>query len=237
MTSLLWLLILFGVVGPGVPAGTSANHSRHEECPVTGHKPGSYSALAVDLCFQDVERENRYLEIPSPDHSTTLVIKGSTRAVFRTEGHEDPASLLIGRSQEEVIWSPDSKALLVTLTLGSSGAVSADVVFVQHDPFTQGWSITDSIRKDFVAGHTGDRCREWANVGGLTWLEGGKKAVFVAEVPPSPHCKDGGYFDAYVVSIPEGRILTRYPMKEAIKRWRNVLGPELRNDIDLLKDK
>src|SRR5262249_8127607 len=106
------------------------------------------------------------------------------------------------------------------------------------DPFPNRPSLTEIIQKDFVSGHEGDRCWEHANVGGLTWLEGGREALFVAEVPPSPHCEgSGGHFEAYVISIPEGRILKRYEMKEALKKWRALLGPGLRHDIEVRKDK
>jgi hypothetical protein len=58
----------------------------------------------------------------------------------------------------------------------------------------------------------------------------------VAEIQPL-HCENAdGYFEAYVVSIPEGRILQRYSMSETVKLYRKILGPRLVGDMYLQKE-
>lgn len=208
-----------------------------DSCPISSHRPGSYSKLSIDLCFQDVDAERRHLEIPSPDGSTILVVESQDAWIVKKD-RRIPAAFLVGRSQEEIIWSPDSKALIATLILGASGPAAADFVFVDKSPFPTRPPLTQVIRKDFASGHSGDACWESANVGGLGWLEGGREALFVAEVPPSSGYEDrGGYFDGYVVSVPDGRIVKRYPMRAVIKKWRNLLGPGLKDDIEILRDR
>jgi hypothetical protein len=141
-------------------------------------------------------------------------------------------------SDEEIIWSPDSRALLFTLSFGAAGPVLADFGTVQRASTDKETDFTQTIRTDFASRHSKDNCHAEANVGAVTWLDGSRKALFVAEVPPSPQCdKDGGYFEGYVVSFPDGSILERYSMKERTRRWRGVLGSRREGDIELLRDR
>jgi len=39
-----------------------------------------------------------------------------------------------------------------------------------------------------------------------------------------------GYFEAYIVSIPEGNILARYSQRETVRRWRKTLISEMLED-------
>ena len=194
----------------------------------------SYSNVAVDLCFQDGKTGERHLRIVSPGGAIVLVVDGDHGQLY-AHGKSLGAKFTI-MPDEQWIWSPDSRAVITTISLGAEGPVSSGISFVSDTPKVP--DIMDEIRKDFATRHPNDRCRNDINVGGLTWLEGSGRAVLVAEVPSSGLCmENGGYFDAYVVSVPEGRIVAWYPMKEVVKRWHSILGPLLRVDIDALRNK
>jgi hypothetical protein len=228
MITVGWLLLTLGnllITSQNLPDG----------CPPQG-RAGDFSRLSIDLCFQDAENERRELELPSPDHSLRLVVNGEDGQVY-ARGQKVGPSFAITRD-EEIIWSPDSRALLFTISFGAAGPVLANFGTVQRASTDKDTDVTQTIRVDFASRHSKDRCHAEANVGGLAWLDGSRKAVFVAEVPPSPQCeKDGGYFEGYVVSFPDGSILERHSMKETIRRWRGVLGSRLEDDIALLKDR
>jgi hypothetical protein len=229
MLELGWLLVVIGSFSTGLPTTVAG-------CPEIGARPGSFSKVSVDLCFQNDGTELRHLEIASPDGSLRLVVDGQEAQVFSKKRP-------IGRSfsaarDEEIIWSPDSHALLFTVSFGGAGPVSAGFAAVQETTSTASSDLTATIRRDFVSRHSDDKCNSDINVGGLSWVDGSDKAVLIAEVPPSPQCEEsGGYFEAYVVSFPDGRIVERYSMNESIRRWRGVFGPRLDGDIDLQHDR
>lgn len=214
---------------------TTVSQVPHDNCPPQGHV-GNFSRLSVDLCFEDVENERRHLEIASPDHSLRLVVDGRDGEAY-AQGQKVGQPIGIMR-EEEVIWSPDSRAILFTLSFGAAGPISADFRAIRNPSLADNRpSVTQTIRADFASRHSKDRCHQEPNIAGLTWLDGSGKAVFVAEVPPSPQCeKDGGYFEGYVVSFQNGEILERLSMKKTIQRWHKVLGSRLQDDIALLRD-
>jgi hypothetical protein len=214
--------------------GTS--YQRLVGCPQSGQRLGEFSQDSVDLCFQDEDNERRNLEMSSPDHSVLLKIDGQ-EGRFYSGGHEIGPAFKVARDVE-IIWSPDSRAVIFTLSLGAAGPVAADFGVVHGPSSAADIALTERIRRDFASHHLKDKCHEEVNVAGLTWLDGSARAVLIAEVPPSPQCTEsGGYFEAYIVSFPNGQILERCSMKETIRRWRKVFGPRLKGDIDLLKDR
>jgi hypothetical protein len=202
-------------------------------CPKDGRRE-EFSSIGRDLCFQNIDEGRRHLDIPSPDHSLLLVIDGENAKVT---ANERAVHLFTVAPDEEIIWSPDSKALLFTISFGASGPVSADFDSIRQPLSSDAPSVTEEIRKDFSSGHAGDKCYVEANAAGLGWLDDSRTALFVAEVPPSPQCENsGGYFEAYVISLPDGNIVKRDPMKKAILHLRKLFGKRLKGDLDLFKD-
>lgn len=207
--------------------------SGSQVCPKDG-RPGEFSSAGRSLCYQNIDQGQRHLEVPSPDHSLLLVVDGENAKVNANE--QTLNSFTVARD-EEVIWSPDSRAILFTVSFGAAGPVSADFDSIRHPRVSGAPSVTDEIRRDFTSRHTRGKCYAEANVAGLSWLDDSRTAVFVAEVPPSPQCENaGGYFEAYVVSVSNGNIVKRYSMKETTMRWRKLFGKRLLDDIDLYKD-
>jgi hypothetical protein len=206
--------------------------AKQKKCPESG-TPGDYSQQSVELCYQDWKTKQRHLAIASPDHSVMLVVEGETaRLQVKGVPAGEPFEVT---PDEEWIWSPDSRAVVVTQILGSSGPSGARVMIVDSNQSIP--DVAEGVERDFAARHANLPCAQEPNTAGLTWLYDSTKLVLVAEVPPSPRCeKADGYFEAYVVSIPEGKILRRYSMKETITRFRKVMGPSLLSDIQAQKD-
>lgn len=198
-------------------------------------KTGDFSKLARDLCFQDIDNQRRELEILSPDRSLVLVVSGQNAKV-NAKGRGIVDSFTVARD-EEIVWSPDSRALLFTISFGAAGPVTADFDLIQERRVTEGPPIAEEIKRDFASRHAEDKCYDDPNVAGLGWVDDSRRAVFVAEVPPSPQCeKSGGYFEGYVVSFPDGHIIQRYPMRDTILRWHTLFGRRLKDDVELLNE-
>jgi hypothetical protein len=231
MLRLLVILLISGCV-------SKVAHGQQLTCPETGAKPGdedNYSQLSVRLCWQDFANGKRHLRIWSPDHSVLLSVDGKNGELYKN-GRALGKRFEIG--DEEWLWSPDSRAIILTTHLGNAGEEIASVDFI---PKSAGIAVPEdmmkTIQKHFATRHPQLKCVGDTNVGGLTWLDGSKKAVLIAEIPPSPHCERAdGYFEAYVLSIPAGRILQQYSMAETVKRFGSILGPRLLGDVEEQKD-
>jgi len=230
MSRLLAILLISGCV-------SGVAHGQQSTCPETGARPGdedTYSQLSVRLCWQDFANGKRHLRIWSPDHSVLLSVDGENAQLYKN-GRALGGDFKVG--DEEWLWSPDSRAIILTTHLANASEEIASVDFIPevagmavipHPPE----DVMKTIQKDFAARHRQLKCVGDTNVGGLKWLDRSKKAILIAEIPPSPHCEnDDGYFEAYVLSIPEGRILQRYSMTETVTRFRDVLGPRLVSDV------
>jgi hypothetical protein len=221
----LWLLLaLTGLYHPLPPASAG--------CPKNG-QPGRYSKDSIELCFQNVDTRQRFLEIPSPDRSVILVVN-SDDADLRIAGRN--VASFPATSDEEVLWSPDSRSLVVTSSFGASGPAVAYIKAVPSKGLRDVPDPTSIIRRDFAGRHHAVECSESVNVGGLGWIDGSRNVLLVAQIPTTPQCgEDWGYFDVYVMSIPEGKILRRYSMREALTRFKRFLGPGLRRDVPKLR--
>lgn len=224
---LLWLLLaLSGFHGP-LPQASAG-------CP-KGGQPGQYSKYSIELCFQNVDTGQRSLQIFSPDRSVTLIVKGD-EAELQIAGRNVgsfPAS-----SDQEVLWSADSRALVVTSSFGASGPTAAYVKAVPGKGLPDVPDPTSLIRTNFAHRHYGVECSEAVNVGGLGWMNGSRNVLLVAQIPTTPECGDGwGYFDVYVISVPQGKIVHVYPMAEALTRFKKFFGPGLRRDVPKLRQK
>lgn len=132
---------------------------------LSGERPRSIQ-LFPSICASRTLIENVVTSRFHRPTSPNPLLSNPTVRNFRVDGRDLTAALLVGRSQEEIIWSPDSRALIVTMILGSAGPTSADVVYAGDDPFPGRPSITEVMRKDFASRH-GDRCWSSANVAGL----------------------------------------------------------------------
>lgn len=221
--STLWIFLALSILGrPAASPNAVA-------CPVGG-QPGVYSKLSTYLCFQDLQTGRRHLDVASPNEQVHYVINGD-HGRFYLRGRAIGKRFSVGRD-EEIIWSPDSKAIITTLSFGSAGPTSAGVAYVNEERLGSLPDVTQEIRRGFALRHPKLECADNANVAGLGWMHDSTTALFVAQIPPIPDCgRTWGYFDVYAVSVRTGRIVGVYPMAEALMRFKRLLGPGVRRDV------
>lgn len=219
------LSILLALTSLGWPAQSAAMN-----CPVGG-SAGDYSKNAIELCFQDFAAGQRHLNIPSPDGSARFVVDGDMGQFYARGRAVGPPWDIA--NVEELIWSPDSRAVIATVSFGAAGPTSADFGYIDDQKSNLPEpAVTPMIQRSFAARHPRLECGDNINVGGLGWVDDAKEALFVAEIPAIPDCgHDWGYFDVYVISFPEGKIVRIYPMAEALTRFKRLLGQGLRLDV------
>jgi len=125
---------------------------------------------------------------------------------------------------EDIIWSPDSTAIMVTMNLDVD-LFSTNLAYT--DPKRpQPPDITTLVQKDSALRHPCVTSSQSVAVLGLSWQKGSRQAVLVALLPES--CSGGDTtdgFEAYVIAIPEGTILGRYSQSVAQKKWHKVMLP------------
>ena len=215
------VLVVWLMVTPWIAAQT---------CPRTGWEKGYWSRLAAQPCRENMDLDP--VKIPSPDQKQALLIK--KEEVFLLSGNGAEQKIFYYARGTEFLWSPDSKLVLMTYCFGAAGPCGAESSVQGSSDF----SITDMVRTEFASGHKGDDCYEVANIGGLTWEDGSDKVVVIAEVPPAPSCAEHneGYFESFVVSLSQRKVVDRYSMQETIHRWRSILGSGLHSDIKLVKE-
>lgn len=210
-------------------------HGQEVPCPQSGIRgaDGSYSKLSVRLCWQDEAKNQRHLKLSSPNGSILLEVNTGQGQLYQNRSTDGKPFAIA--PDVEWLWSPDSRAVIITTFVVNPTPVIAAVSFIDQTPKIP--DVMERIQKDFAARHPKLPCARDANVGGLTWLRDSTEAVLVAEVPASPRCeKADGYFEAYVISIPEGKIVKHYSMRETVARFRNALGPGLLDDIQAQRE-
>ncbi len=212
-----------------------ASSIRAQHCPVTGVKADYWSRLSLVVC-EDESAGQMHLEAVSPDKQKSILVKGQhLDGKFFLKSNKDakleelqPA--LVGA---EVLWSLDSKGLAITTCFGGSGPC---VVWTSLDDKRQ--TPTEIAKAAFSTDHKTDACYTNANVGALTWEQGSENIVLVVEVPPSPQCvgHNEGYFEAFLISLSERKVVSQFNMQETVRRWNKILGTGLRNDIELVRE-
>ncbi len=69
---------------------------------------------------------------------------------------------------------------------------------------------------------------EYPNVAAIGWLGHGSDRLAIAvEVPPHSSCASMGTFKAFVIQLPEGKVVSRFGQLEAKKAFADLIGNEL----------
>ena len=208
-------------------------------CQKAGTKDTDWSKLAVQLC-QDSVTNQLHLEVPSPDGKKLIYVDGPARTAslyLKFDRESAPQELYSTFGNPEVLWSPNSKAVAITTCSGGTGPCLAETFLVDD----KGAQLEDNrpspfeIVQDTIAGHKGDVCYTEANAVALTWLDGSDKIVLIAL--PTAHCEshNGGNFEAFVVSLSERKVVSRFNKQETIRRWHNIFGNGLRVTIPYVR--
>ena len=130
----------------------------------------------------------------------------------------------------ELVWAPDSSAAFFTGSDGGNVGTYHTHVIYRRDGRLAQVDLSPTIAESF--GHP-VRCYdpEPPNVGGVAWL-GKDRLLVAAEIPPHSNCDAMGTFTAYEVDLKTLTIVKTYSQREAKRRFRAVLGAELRNADD-----
>ncbi|MBI5843776.1 MAG: hypothetical protein HZB23_03805 [Deltaproteobacteria bacterium] len=151
----------------------------------------------------------RRIEVISPDKRKVAVISGVTLGVrmdgknLTVTGHTEIETLA------EMQWSADSSAFFITESYGGAVGDWHVTVYLLGEKKVESYDVTQkafpAFKKHFVCIEPED-----PNFGALKWLEGSKKLLVAAEVPPHSSCPEMGKLRGYVIEVPSGNILKEY---------------------------
>jgi hypothetical protein len=149
----------------------------------------------------------------------------------------------VGSVEDEIVWSPDSKAFFIN---GNDNGYGDNHLAVHRldDPHLAPGYITREVEQDMVrsfppcqAKDHMDICSELAanpnsyiGVVGLDWIGSSSKIVVMAEVPCSSSM--GGIMCqvlGYQLEVPSGKILRRMEPGEFTKRWQHRMAWKFRD--------
>jgi len=132
---------------------------------------------------------------------------------------------------QEMMWSPDSKALFVTADNGGTvGTYELTVVGLNHGRL---------VRRDLspwlarLFGHP-VRCfdPETPNVAGVTWIGDAHHLLVAVQIQRHSNCDGMGGFKTYEIDPFQPRLLARYGQIESKRRFASALGPALMSADD-----
>jgi len=189
----------------------------------------------------------RPLKIPSPDRANLVAIDydedpkypgiETVRIKVFASGKELGEVNPVGTVENELVWSPDSKAFFIS---GNDNANTWYHVAVHRldDPKLGPNYITEEIEEDMVrsfppcrAKDPIDHCeevaaeRDYFGTAGIDWIGNSSKMVVMAEVDCSSLM--GGIMCAvlgYEIEVPSGRILQRMEPREFARRWQHSMA-------------
>jgi hypothetical protein len=163
------------------------------------------------------------LEIQSPDAKKTAIIDGIELRVI-SEGRDLPGANDQGISTlAELAWSPDSTAFFITESHGGEVGDWHVSVYVISRGTLRRTSPVGNVMKEFKR-HYGCEGPEEPNVGAVKWLDGSKKLLVAAEVPPHSSCPDMGKVGGYVLLVRTGQIVQEFSEKKLRAQWGRYLG-------------
>ena len=198
--------------------------------PVSLPKHGIWGAKTVAL---DRAYPTGTVAVASPDGRSIAeasVDEGKETSSIRISGSVGRASISAAYGpNEEMMWSPDSRALFVTADDG--GAIGTYELTVIGR--SGGRVITRDLSR-WLRGRFGRpvRCFEpepW-NVAGVAWLDGSSRLLAAVQILPHSNCDSMGTYVVYEVDPWRRRVLARFNQVEAKRRFRNLLGPRLLGD-------
>jgi len=199
-----------------------------QRCPDRGWTAGRWSKLAVMPC--DIGTLSPTFALEAPNKRVALIIR-QDKIFFRDDtGNISSREMLAYRPGDELLWAPDSKAVILSYCLGAAGPCKSVVSSTggRDEP-----SVTEIVQERFASGHRDDSCFAGANVGALKWAHDSTEAVFVAQVELSPECATHhqGYFETFTVSLGESRIVAQSGMRASINKWKSIMGSSLLDGI------
>jgi len=141
---------------------------------------------------------------------------------------------LVSGPNAELLWSPDSRYVVITLNDGGMVGSYLLSVIGQFDGRLAERDLTTLVATEF--GHP-VKCfeRETPNVAGVTWVDQPGRLVAVAQIVPRSNCDAMGTFKAYEIDVAAMKVVRRFSQREAKALFSEALGPELRAAEDCEK--
>ena len=197
------------------------------------------SAYASDNSFSNgASRAEGKGQVVAPDGKTRVLL----RSVLRNEENhllltfklgEKSTTFDVGRGIDaELLWSPDSNALAVTTSNGSSNGVFNLLVFRIEDAGIKKVDATLTVKKVF--GHP-VTCAypEPPNVAAIAWIESSARLLVAAQILDHSICDSYGTFELYELDVVDMKILKTYNQLEAKRLFGSKLGIFLQNARDV----
>ena len=214
--------------------------------------PPIWSKKAVSFrasCDADDRKQCKPLRIVSPDGKSAVVLSYNTlpdhpdivsaSLRVRTLGRDRGAVQPVASVEDEITWSPDSKAFFIN---GNENANGWDLLAVHRldDPQLGPGYVAREVKQDTFRSFppcqanpsTIDDCSElgtepydYIGVVGLDWVGDSSRMVVMTETPCSSRfggitCQVLGY----EIEVPSGKILRRMEPKEFARRWRHSMA-------------
>ena len=200
-------------------------------------------------CDADDQKECKPLRIASPDGKSAVVlsyhplpddpdiVSASLRVTTleRDRGDVQPVATV----DDEITWSPDSKAFFINGNENANGWDLLAVHMLDSPDLGPGY-IAREVKQDTFRSlppcqadpPTADDCSElgtepfdYLGVVGLDWIGDSSRMVIMTEIPCSS--RFGGItcqILGYEIEIPSGKILRRMEPREFAKRWRHSMA-------------
>ncbi|MGH8674970.1 MAG: hypothetical protein ACREVG_11735 [Burkholderiales bacterium] len=202
-----------------------------EECP-----PGpEYSLLATEVPTSNSDDPKEFGPVVSPDGRKSLTVKhilykddDGLLLKFLVDGRE------VARKEDsangaEILWSPDSNYVAVTTTWCCSGFGGGYLLLYRVDGrrlrrYEVSGTIIDAFQTVVKCELKTDSLLRTAAV---VWLAPDRLLV-IAHVVRVSVCDSTGLFEAYEVTVPDFRIVTRYNQVEAKEKFWTSMGCGLR---------
>lgn len=172
------------------------------------------------------------LRLSAPGGQAALRLEGYSVVVESGSEQHSVDDLVFDPRQTEVLWAPNASALTITWSEGGIvGNWRVEVLLITGEG-VEHVRVSKPTRKDFMKRYQCDTgnpeiANEEPNLGAVKWLEGHRKLLLIAEVPPHSSCPQMSMIMGYVVSVPSGQIVERLEESKLRARWAEVLGSRL----------
>ncbi len=174
--------------------------------------------------------------VPSPDGKkiiTAVFDEKTDRVLLKiTFGAKRFTADVDGGVGSEIAWSPDSQAFFLTWSSeGQSGEFHTRIYYVTRLGLKM-IDLNPLVNRAFGHSVLCEGGPGPANVAAIAWLEGSRRILVAAEVPPLTICDSYGIFKAFEVSVPDSIVIKHYDQLAAKKEFWSYLGPRLREAPD-----
>lgn len=190
---------------------------------------GIWSSEGKPLYLGDDLVPNRVL---APNQIISIQASNDGLFVIRMANKAIGIDVLINRPLMEVLWSPDSQRFALNVSDGGVvGGWFAKVYLIDESGGVNQIDIGSEVLR---LANALPRCeeREDANIGVVSWLDGGKELLLVAEVPPHSSCRNMGALQGFRVSASTGVVVEHISERQLRQKWNATLGCRFSGDAE-----